>query len=378
MKKVLMLSTYGDFLATFELSNISLWRELECEVHAVSNFSADEYNLKTRRLDDLGVICHEIKFERSPFKKSNFTAFRQLLCLIRREQFDIIDCHNAVIGAFARLAAAICQVPKVIYTPHSFFFYKGCPKKNLLLFKTAESLLARKTDLLIAINQEDYHAAQAMKIRGKALYVPGIGIDTVAIAALPAQRMKYREELNLPQDAKIFISVGELIARKNHATAIKAFAEALPDNAYYVICGIGEKETELNELITSLGMQGRIRLLGYRQDVKELMKAADVFVFPSLQEGLPVALMEAMAAGLPCVVSRIRGNTDLIDSGKGGILFDSADEIALAKAISELADNKKKRESYGQHNIRRVKEFDITNVQHIMRKEYARIIKELS
>ena len=373
-----MLSTYGDFLSTFELSNISLWHELGCEVHAVSNFSNEAYNLKTHRLDDLGVIRHEIVFDRSPLKKQNLFAFRQLIRLIENEQFDVIDCHNAVISVFARLAGEICHVPRVIYTPHSFFFYKGCPRKNELLFKPIESLLAKKTDLLIAINQEDYHAAQAMKIRGKALYVPGVGVDTAAIAMLPAQRERYRNELNIPQDAQIFISVGELIARKNHATSIRAFAKALPNNTYYMICGIGEKEKELKELIVSLGMQDRIRLLGYRLDVKELMKASDAFIFPSIQEGLPVALMEAMAAGLPCIVSRIRGNVDLVDPGKGGLLFDSTDEIALTEDITKLADSRKSRKLYGQYNVNRVKEFDITNVQRIMRDEYARIIKELS
>lgn len=110
--KVLFLATYGDFLATFEYSNISILKELGCTIHCASNFSNEAYNLKTSRLDDLGVIRHEIEFARSPFNKKNFSAFKQLFKIIKTEKIDIIDCHNAVVGAFSRVAAAFCGVKK--------------------------------------------------------------------------------------------------------------------------------------------------------------------------------------------------------------------------------------------------------------------------
>lgn len=106
------------------------------------------------------------------------------------------------------------------------------------------------------------------------------------------------------------ISVGELSARKNHRNVVEAL-QTLPDDYWYVIVGKGDL---VEELRTQDGT-GRLRLLGYRDDVRELLRASDLFVFPSLQEGLPVALMEAMAAGLPCVASDIRGNNDLLGGG---------------------------------------------------------------
>lgn len=175
---VLFLATYGDFLATFELSNIKLWQELGCVVHCASNFSNKNYNLKTFKLDEIGVIRHEIGFERNPFKIENLIAYKQLVNLIQQEKIDIVDCHNAVIGAFARLAASKCKLNKVVYTPHSFFFYEGCPAKNKLIYKNVETYMARKTDLLVSINKEDYAASKKMPLRGKALYVPGVGVDT--------------------------------------------------------------------------------------------------------------------------------------------------------------------------------------------------------
>ncbi len=110
----------------------------------------------------------------------------------------------------------------------------------------------------------------------------------------------------------MFITVGELIPRKNHLTAIDAFIKADIDNAILMICGRGELENAMREHITSLNAQEKVIMLGFRSDVSELLAASNYFVFPSLQEGLPLALMEAMSAGLPCIAANIRGNTDLL------------------------------------------------------------------
>lgn len=372
---VLFLATYGDFLATFELSNIKLWKNLGYTVHCASNFSEASYNLKTLRLDEVGVIKHELVFSRSPIKKENIIAYKELVQIIIKEEIDVIDCHNAVIGAYARIAAVQCHVKKVVYTPHSFFFYDGCPTKNKIIYKSVESFLARKTDLLITINREDYIAASRMKVRGKVLYVPGVGIDTKAIKDLPVDKDKYCNGLSIPRNSKIFISVGELIPRKNHICAIKAFAKANIENGYYLICGIGQLNNELTELIVSLGMQEKIKLLGYRLDVKEIMRISDIYLFPSTQEGLPVALMEAMACGLPCIASKIRGNVDLIDENKGGLLFNPDNENELCGLIQYFNRNFDLIKTWGEYNQERIKEFDINNVQNIMIDEYSKLIQ---
>lgn len=127
----------------------------------------------------------------------------------------------------------------------------------------------------------------------------------------------------MPLDAKLLILVGELSARKNHAVVVQAL-RTLPNDCWYVIVGKGK----LAEELLAWDWTGRLKLLGYREDVRELLWASDLFVFPSLQEGLPVALMEAMAAGLPCVASDIRGNNDLLGRG-----IDPRDARAWAAAI---------------------------------------------
>lgn len=374
MKKVLFVSTYGDFLATFELSNIMLLQRLGCEIHCASNFRVPEYNRKMSKLDEIGVKMHNIECERSPFKVKNIYVYRELVSIIRKENIEMIDCHNAVIGAITRLAAKRCKINKVIYTPHSFFFYKGCPLKNKIIYKNAENFFARFTDILVTINEEDYQAALKMPVRGKALFVPGVGIDVGEIMSLPLDRNKICSEFGIPENAIIYVSVGELIPRKNHICVLKALAKANIKNSYYIICGFGQLEKELKLEADRLGISDKVIFAGYRLDAKEIVKSSDIFVFPSFQEGLSVALMEAMAGGIPCLASNIRGNIDLIEDGRGGFLFEPQDVDILAEYLVKLAEKPEIREQYGLYNLTKVKRYDIKNVQEIMRIEYSNLL----
>ena len=132
------------------------------------------------------------------------------------------------------------------------------------------------------------------------------------------------------------VSVGELSERKNHKMVLEAWKKIKSNEIWYLICGQGALAEELLERAKQLGIAERFRLLGYRSDVIEVVAVSDLFVFPSKQEGLPVALMEAMAVGVPCVVSNIRGNRELVSKECGGLFsLDNPEEFAaqLAKVI---------------------------------------------
>ena len=130
-----------------------------------------------------------------------------------------------------------------------------------------------------------------------------------------------RKELVIPWSAKLLISVGELSKRKNHKIVVQALQE-LPDDYWYIIVGQGDLKEELEQLDKT----GRLKLLGYRTDIPDLLRCSDLFIFPSLQEGLPVALMEAMSVGVACIASRIRGNVDLLIKDSLVCDKDKADE----------------------------------------------------
>ena len=143
-------------------------------------------------------------------------------------------------------------------------------------------------------------------------------------------------------NAKVILSVGEVNKNKNHKVGIEALAKLRDKNTYYVICGRGPLMEAHKELAQSLGVGDRVILTGYRTDVADFYKMADVFLFPSFREGLPVAVMEAMASGLPVVATRIRGSSDLVQQGD---LFEPTDVDGIAKAIETLQQSNVKHET---------------------------------
>lgn len=377
--KVLFVATYGDFLSTFEYSNIQMLKELGCEVHCASNFKHPDYNQKKDRLKELQVVFHEVDFSRKPLKKQNITAYRELIKIIKNEEIDVVDCHNAIVGVFARLAAAHCKVKYVIYTAHGFAFYDGCKGIASKIFYVVERIMARKTNLLITINKEDFQIAQKkMKVKDRVQYIPGVGVKTYDIAQMPSKREKFCKELNIPINAKILLMVGELIPRKNHETILRALSEIKEENVYLVLCGIGQLSSHLKRICEELEVSDRVRFAGYRTDVKDMMRSFDIFVFPSFQEGLPVALMEAMAAGMPCVVSDIRGNRDLIINEKGGFLFSPSETDQAVAFLKKLLNDSEKCRNYGEYNQIAIKPFDIENIRRIMWQNYKKIIENVT
>lgn len=357
MAKVLFVATYGDFLATFQLENIKLWKQLGCEVHCAANYEVERYNRFTGRLDEVGAVRHQLDFVRTPYSLKNFVVYKKLCKIIEDEQITVIDCHNPVPGILARFAALSHHIHKVVYTVHGFFFYKGAPRKNQMLYKPIEHFMARFTDALIVINKEDYEATKKMHIRGKSYYVHGVGVDLNELFGVEVNRREVREEFGIPDDAIVMISVGECIKRKNHEYAMRSFAKLDDPHSYYMIIGDGELLGYLKALSVELGIQDRVVFPGYRKDVSRIMKASDIYVFPSYQEGLSVALMEAMALGLPVIATAIRGNVDCIEDGKGGITV-GIDEIPeMMDAMKKMLSDSDLRRQYGKYNQKKVKMF---------------------
>lgn len=312
----------------------------------------------------------DIPFERSPLKPGNVRAYRELKKVIYEGNYDIIHCHTPVGAMLARLAArkARKKGTKVIYTAHGFHFFKGAPLLNWLVYYPVERFLARWTDVLITINREDY--AHAQKFRAKAVtYIPGVGIDIDKFAApvTDEKRHELRAEMGVPDDAVLIISVGELVKNKNHSIVIRALAQLENKSLHYCIVGEGEYREKLIKLSRELGVSERVHLLGYRRDIPELNKASDVFCFPSLREGLSVALMEAMASGLPCVASRIRGNVDLLSDSE--LLFPVEDLNALCDVLHKAADPEVSR-SEVLRNAETLKKFSLKTAIEAMKDIY--------
>ena len=370
-KKILYVTTVGITMSFF----CSLIRELLDRGYRV-DVAANETEGQTPVppcFRDWGCRVFPLSCSRSPLDRGNLAAIRQIRELVQREGYDLVHCHTPIAAACTRAACRGLRKGglQVFYTAHGFHFYTGAPLKNWLLYYPIERLCARWTDTLITINQEDYERAKRRLHAGRVACVPGVGIDVERFASAQVDRPEMRRSLGVPEDAVFVLSVGELNENKNHAAVIRALARLNDERLYYRIAGDGELAEERRKLAAELGLGDRVRLLGERTDVAELYKSADIFVFPSIREGLPVALMEAMAAGLPVVGSRIRGCVDLLADSDNLLIDRPTDDGAFADAIRALADDPARREAIGRSNRQRVGAFDQARVLEQMERLYA-------
>ena len=300
------------------------------------------------------------------------SAVRELTALIRREGVRLLHCHTPMGAACARLAAARAGLHNVVYTAHGFHFFDGAPKKNWLIYYPVEKFLSRYTDSLLLINREDYARAKKKFSARHTDLLPGVGIDIEAVQRGSAESAGLREELGISPEKRVLLTAGEMIPRKNQALLLEVLRRLDDPALTLIILGHGKLQDELKAKARALGVEQQVLFPGYRTDVFRFYGIADLFLFPSLQEGLPVAVMEAMAAGLPVLASAVRGNRDLILPGEGGALLPPHDAEAWEKTVSILLRDCKKREAYGQYNRLRIGAFSREENEKKMREIYAR------
>lgn len=393
-KKALLVTTVSGFVPQFEMNNVRLLQSMGYEVHYAANYNTPSYGNDNHRLDGTGIIRHQIDFVRSPFKAANFNVYRQLCSLMRAEHFDLVHCHTPMGGVMARLAAHATATGPIIYTAHGFHFFKGAAPVNWLCYYPMERFLSRFTDQQICINQEDFACASKQFHARYIDYIPGAGFDFRRLPHMTAEDIQLKKQaLGLPLNHRILLSSGEFIKRKNHETALRAIAKIVSEfpDIHYVICGHGQLQDYLQQLVKDLDMENHVSFPGYRQDILEIYPCADIFVFPSFQEGLPMALLEAMASGLPVVCSDIRGSRDLMEPEaqnsqvvnpqsaglqpcKGGYMISKANDVnAYAEAIAQILRNPVSMDSMKQANALRARQFSMEQVSARMEKIYQRI-----
>ncbi len=367
--RILYVTTIALTMNTFFKPHVQALVEAGHHVDIACNASA-------LALDDLyaqlGCKAYQVDFSRSPLSFHNVKAYKQLKRVVENGDYDIVHCHTPNASVVTRLACRKARKQKelkVFYTAHGFHFYKGAPLWNWLVYYPIEKFCSRFTDTLITINKEDYALAQKKFHAKRTEYVPGVGIDTEKFACAEVDRAEKRREIGVPQDCVLLLSVGELNKNKNHQVIVRAMAKLQNKNVHYAIAGVGNQKEKLWKLAKKLGVEEQVHLLGYRTDTAQLYKTADVFCFPSKREGLPVSLMEAMLCGLPCVVSDIRGSTDLMDDC-GGILFDCHHLQSVYDALKKIL--RADWEKLGAYNQEFIQQFSLCNVLEKMKEVYGK------
>ena len=381
MNKALIITTTGGFLSQFELNNVKLLRENGYQIHYAANFGVPIYEVKDQTLRDMGVVLHHISIEKSPFKfKKNIWALRELVRIIEREKIDVVHCHNPNGGVLGRLSTIFSKrKPFVIYTAHGFHFFKGAPLKNWLFFYPVEHFLSRFTNRIITINHEDYYRAKAfpMKKDGKAVLIPGVGLDLKKFHASSGEdqfiALRIKESLGIPKDAFHIVSAGELNKNKNHMVVIKAIANLPQKNIYYSICGEGPYRPQLEKAIVELGLEDRVFLRGYRKDMHVFWHTADASIFPSYREGMGMAALEAMACKVPLIAADNRGSREYLMDGVNGLLCPPSSVKSFEDAILKIYNDDNYRLELATNGLKTVDSFSLERNEMVMRKVYGEL-----
>ncbi|MFZ3591238.1 glycosyltransferase family 4 protein [Bacillus sp. DJP31] len=369
--KILYVTTISNTVNAFLIPHIKFLIEQGNEVNLACNI-VQEVN---QELFQLGCNIHQVEFQRSPLKRENVTAYKKIKDIVLHERYEMVHVHTPVASFITRLACRNIKNVKVFYTAHGFHFYKGAPKVNWFLYYTLEKLAARWTDTVITMNDEDYKAAQNIKFRSEnsVFKVHGVGLDFhTFLPQTKEKKERLRAEYGYDQSDFILIYVGELSYRKHQDLLIEAISH-LKDEILQIrllLVGDGEKLPEYKELVMTLGLENKVEFLGYRKDVHHLMTIADVAISTSRQEGLPVNVMEAMATGLPVVVTDCRGNRDLVNNGENGFIVGVDDLVVLANGIEKLYLSNDLRQVFAERNVQKVQKFALKQVLLEMKEVY--------
>lgn len=377
--KALLLAAMGSVHRQHNKANIKALKEIGAIIYLAANFGTDTPREKNNtqfvaecKRDGINII--DIPFRRGGFI-TNIFQIPVLNKFLKREKFDIVHVHTETGGFMLRLSCLIqskCNT-KFVYTPHGMSFWKGSSLKSQLVYRPLERWICSAMDMNLGMNMEEVENLKRWNKR-TAHYVHGVGLNVARMQNPARSREQMREEFGLTESDKFIASIGELDDNKNHITVIKALATLGRKDFKYVVCGVGPNKDMLLAEAEHMGLKENVILAGYRSDIPDVLNAADIFVFPSFHEGMPVSALEAMACGLPIICSEIRGNVDIIREGDNGYLFQPSDVETLARKLEYLLDDAEKRKVMGLKNKENVKDFSLESVTEELKRIYKSVL----
>jgi glycosyltransferase involved in cell wall biosynthesis len=322
-----------------------------------------EYRFLFVCLDEIGSLGRELRDEGFPIEVLgrrpgvDWRCARRLADIVRREQVDIIHAHQYTPFFYSAASRWLGSRPPVLFTEHGRA-HPDYPRRKRLL---ANRVLLRRTDRVVAVGE----AVRQALIRNEGIapgrvevIYNGIPLQTFETPLTTPERAAVRAEIGVGPDDLVIIQVARLDYLKDHATAIRTIervAERRP-GARLVLVGDGPERGPIEDLVRARAMGDHVRLLGRRTDIPRLLAAADVTLLTSISEGIPLTLIEAMAAGHPVVSTGVGGVPEVVDDGRTGLLASAGDADTLAKHILGLADDPGRRALMGRSGRQRAHE----------------------
>lgn len=368
--KILYVTTISDTVNAFLIPHIRMLVNLGHHVDVAFNIK----NQVKQEIIDIGCNVHALEFERSPLNKGNYIAYRKLKKIIQNEKYDLVHTHTPIASTCVRIACKNMKNTKVFYTAHGFHFSKGASLKNWLVYYPMEKWLSRYTNCLITINKEDYNTAISKNFKADEIkMVHGVGVDVNKFEPqIIEKKLQTRKEYGYKEDGFILFYAAELNHNKHQdllIDVVNILKDRIP-NIKLLLAGSGLLESQYKELAKKSGVENNIEFLGYRSDVSKLLMLSDIAVASSRREGLPVNVMEAMATGLPLVVTNVRGHRDLVKDGENGYVIGLNDAESFAGSIEKLYKYDELRSKFGKKGFELVQKYSLENVLKEMQEIY--------
>lgn len=283
---------------------------------------------------------------------------------------DVLHTHQIAALLYAGSAARKARVPVIVHTEHGKHY--GARFRTRLVGRLA----GRSADRFFCVSEDIANEVRRFRIAPDSkIAVVANGIDTRRFAGNTGG-LKVREALGIPADAPVVGTVGRLVEVKRQDVLLRGFAQvrARITNAHLLLVGDGPLENGLRQLAADLGLSDCVHFAGYQPDPGRYLRAMDVFALTSRSEGMPLCVLEAWAAGLPVVASRVGGLPELIEEGRTGFLFESGDDRALAHQVAILFADKVRARLMGQAGRENVRDkFDVARMAEAYQCHYLRL-----
>lgn len=306
-------------------------------------------------------------------------ALGELWQLTRRGRYDIVHTHTSKGGLLGRLAARLAGVPVVVHTPHGHVFYGYYGPVLSRVFVWLERWAARLTDRLVALTRAEAEEQVRFGVApAEKFAVIHSGVDFAPFHREGRDPRAVRRELGIPAEGLVIGTLGRLTPIKGQADLVTAFAgvRRQVENAWLLLVGDGEERPALEQQARALGIEGRVVLAGWREDVAAMLRAMDLFAFPSLNEGMGKALVEAMYAGLPVVATRVGGIPELIEHNREGLLVPARRPELLEAALLELAQDPPQRCRLGQAAAQKARVYSVEHMIEKLEALYMSLLEE--
>lgn len=330
-KKVLFIANTDRHIKLCHIPYLKMFKDEGYIVHVATN-SSDSIEYCDKKIG--------LKLKRNPFHFDNIISFFEIRKLVKKEQYDVITCHTPMGGFLGRCAVIGTKLKtKVFYTAHGFHFYKGARKINWLVYYTVEKILAKYTDALLTMNNEDYELAKK-KFNCDVYKINGIGMNS---KRLELDNEDIRKELNL--NGKFVVTyIAEISRRKNQKKLLKELKKYDLEKENIVILLVGDIRDKRNkDFAKYVSKYKNVIYVSFKNNVGDYLNTSDLVIFPSKQEGLPLSVLEALYFNKMVISFNIRGCNDIISNGINGILVPKYNMKSMVEELIKYKNNSEKR-----------------------------------